>query len=171
MDAFDMAPVFFIMTLSSHRDASILGLTRVLDTDKDCLTLNSISRCLESNAGCFPRILAQGVRSARKQFDKKAIEIRERVKNILELRHKEIAHLDLNVALGKAGLPNDDNLRSDIEWAYNEVGNALDEVSQACLGGKRIGSLGPLGSVDFKELLKTVDEARKVKLRELTERG
>ena len=166
-DAFDMAPVFFVMTLNSHRGASILGLTRVLDRDKDCLALDSISRCLHSNAGCFPRISAQDVRSVRKQFDENATNIRQRAQKIVKLRDREIAHLNHDLALGKPKLPNNDNLRPDIEWAYKEIRNALDEVSEACLGKKKIGSLGPLCCIDFKPLLEAVDDALKAKEREL----
>ncbi len=157
-EVFEMSPVFFIFSLNSFRDASILSLSRLIATRKDTLNLRTIEKWIENNEACLRHVRLQPVpNDILPKFRQRLDEIKKKTTGIFRARNEEIAHLNLeNVTQNKkpAQIGVD-----DMEKLYRDIHLALDEACQACLG-TGIGMLEVACSLDFRGLLEMAERAK-----------
>jgi len=150
-DVFGTSPVFFIFILNSFRDASILSLSRLVETRNDTLNLRTIEKWIEDNEARLPDARPQPVRNdILPKFRQRLDEIKSKTKGVFRARNEEIAHLNLdNVTQNKKppqiGVDDVEKLYRDIHWA-------LDAVAEAYLE-RGIGMLEVACSFDFRGLL------------------
>jgi hypothetical protein len=157
-DVFEMSPVFFVFSLNSFRDASILSLGRLIDTSKDTLNLYTIEKWIKNNEARLRHSSPQPVRNDilphfRQQLD----ELKKKTKGIRRARNEEIAHQNLdNVTQNKKPVQIGVD---DIEKLYRDIHRALDDVAEAYLG-RGIGMLEVACSLDFRGLLEMAEGAK-----------
>jgi hypothetical protein len=154
-DVFEISPVFFIFSLNSFRDASVLSLSRLIEKRNDTLNLRTIEKWIKKDEARLRRARPQPVRNdILLKFRQRLDELEKRTKGIMKARHKEIAHLNLdNVTQNKRVAPIGVD---DIEKAYRDIHQSLNELAEGYCG-RGIGMLEVAFSLDFRGLLEMAE--------------
>lgn len=151
-EVWNMSPAFWILTLNSLRDESILYLTRLVECRNDSLNLSTIRKWIEKHEGCIPKLTPQQVRKdVLPKFKGEISDVQQEVIKIVKVRDEEIAHLNLEM-LQKPKEAVSGVTYSEIERVYKRVHGMLDRLSEDCLGDG-IEMLEVLGSGDFRAVL------------------
>jgi hypothetical protein len=159
------APTFFGLTLDGSLELAQITAARLYDTTAGTITVTTVLRMAEQQAGLFQRGNAMEVRAAIKQAEQKIAALEPILESIRLRRNEWFAHLAPDTVRDPKALAERAQLTiPDLDRVYSETEELLTDL--ACLYEGTFGELRYIGHDDYKMALKYIRDAKCAQIKE-----
>ena len=159
------APTFFGLTVDGSLELAQIAVARLYDTTSGTITVTTMLRLAEQQAGLFQRGDAMEVRASIKQAEQKIAALEPILESIRLRRNEWFAHLAPDTVRDPKALADKAKLTiADLDRVYSETEELL--IDLACLYDGTFGELRFIGGDDYEMALKYIRDAKCAQIKE-----